>query len=258
MRQATSYDAATTPSNGFRDSAFVGNKELPIHRWVPWIAGFSAQFVDDCLSNYLARDKRSDRWVLDPFAGVGTTLIQAYTGGFNVVGFEINPYAALACKVKLEAAGINSAALRAQIAGFQRFMGRRCDSSNGHPASRPPAGFSGRMQLFSPPVERKVLFALDYINGIQLPAIRNVFRLALGSVMVSFSNYSYEPSLTRRSAVDKPPIYDARGGEVLSSKVNLVAEDIQWLQSELQNLDRKPRGRVRDPSLLSWAHSLSS
>jgi len=32
----------------FRDSAFNGNKKLPFHRWVPWIAGFSANFVEDC------------------------------------------------------------------------------------------------------------------------------------------------------------------------------------------------------------------
>jgi hypothetical protein len=29
----------------FSDSAFAGNKTQPIHRWVPWIAGFSSDFV---------------------------------------------------------------------------------------------------------------------------------------------------------------------------------------------------------------------
>ena len=40
--------------------------------------------------------------VLDPFAGVGTTLIEALKHGDDAVGFEINPYAALACRVKAE------------------------------------------------------------------------------------------------------------------------------------------------------------
>lgn len=159
--------------------------------------------MDDCLSNYLPDNGKGDYCVLDPFAGVGTTLVQAYTKGFNVVGFEINPYAALASKVKLEAAGINAGALRGQISGFEKFMRQRCDSNNGHPRSEPPTGFSGRTELFSPAVERKVLFALDYIQGISRPEVRDLFRLALGSVMVSFSNYSDEPSLTRRCAVDK-------------------------------------------------------
>jgi hypothetical protein len=101
MRQAALFTPeVTAPSNGFRDPAFVKNRDLPIHRWVPWIAGFSAPFVDDCLAKYLSRNGGADRWVLDPFAGVGATLVQAYVHGFNVVGFEINPYAALASKMK--------------------------------------------------------------------------------------------------------------------------------------------------------------
>jgi hypothetical protein len=43
----------TNETSGFRDSAFKNNKDLALHRWVPWIAGFSAEFVDDCLRRYL-------------------------------------------------------------------------------------------------------------------------------------------------------------------------------------------------------------
>lgn len=54
--------------NGLRDSAFAKSRDLPMHRWVPWIAGFSDQFVDDCLAKYLPNRDKSDAWVLDPFA----------------------------------------------------------------------------------------------------------------------------------------------------------------------------------------------
>jgi len=161
-QQALLLAPTSNGNGGFRDSAFVKNKELAIHRWVPWIAGFSAQFVDDCLSKYLPQNGKTNCWVLDPFSGVGTTLVQAFIRGFNVVGFEINPYAALASKVKLGAAGINSAALRSQIVGFEKFMRQRCDAGNGYPHSQPPTGFSGRTELFSPKIERQVLSALDY------------------------------------------------------------------------------------------------
>ncbi|MBI4304649.1 MAG: hypothetical protein HY665_09990 [Chloroflexi bacterium] len=39
--------------NGLRDPAFSENKTQPLHRWVPWIAGFSAQFVQDCFETFL-------------------------------------------------------------------------------------------------------------------------------------------------------------------------------------------------------------
>jgi hypothetical protein len=165
----------TTPINGvtsgFRDSAFTKNREHPVHRWVPWIAGFSSQFVDDCLSKYLKEVDPPSAWILDPFAGVGTTLIESYIQGFNVLGFEINPYAALASNTKLQAADTDPNALQAQIVRFKNFMDRRLASGNGNPKSLPPIGFSGRTELFAPSGERQVLFALDYINAIEAPAI---------------------------------------------------------------------------------------
>jgi hypothetical protein len=95
----TTLFGAPAATNGFRDSSFAKNKNLPLHRWVPWVAGFSADFVDDALRTYLPRGT-SNAWVLDPFAGVGTTLVESYLSGSNVVGFEINPYPALATKIK--------------------------------------------------------------------------------------------------------------------------------------------------------------
>src|SRR5271165_107627 len=73
----------------FNDPAVTTNKSLPIHRWVPWIAGFSKDFVDGVLRTHLKVDKGT---ILDPFAGVGTTLVEALLQGHDVVGFEINPY----------------------------------------------------------------------------------------------------------------------------------------------------------------------
>jgi len=52
--------------------------------------------------------------------------------------------------------------------------------------------------------------------------------------MVSVSNYSYEPSLTRRSAVGKPPIEDAPVGAVIAAKLKLMLEDIEWLQDTMR------------------------
>jgi DNA modification methylase len=250
----------TSPlTNGFRDPAFTRNKETPLHRWVPWIAGFSAQFVDDCLGKYLQLGNKKDVWVLDPFAGVGTTLVQAFLHGFNVVGFEINPYAVLACRAKLEAARLSVRELDRHVSAFERYMQGRCPDNgagNGNPRSKPPEGFSGRTQLFSPKVEHKVLFVKDFISRIDGPWIRDLFRLALGSVMVSFSNYSYEPSLTRRAAVDKPNIPDAPVAAVVAAKLRLMLEDIAWLQRHLHEVGHIPEQKVFHDSFFTAAQAI--
>jgi 16S rRNA G966 N2-methylase RsmD len=247
----TTLFGAPAATNGFRDSSFAKNKNLPMHRWVPWIAGFSAEFVEDSLKAYLP-ERRTDCWVLDPFAGVGTTLVESYLSGLNVIGFEINPYAALATKIKLSAMRISVHDLTHQIAAFERFM-EKAESGvlKREPRFEPPTGFSGRTQLFSPKVERKVLYALEFINSFADLRLRDIFRLGLGSVMVSFSNYSYEPSLTRRAAVGKSDIKDANVGLSVSAKLHLMLEDIGWLQGHMKTLGFHPKAKIFSKSIFS-------
>src|SRR6516165_2645196 len=91
----------------FRDPAFTENRTVPMHRWVPWIAGFSAQFVDDAIRTFVPTKRERRSLILDPFAGVGTTLVQAVRNGHDAVGYEINPYATLAARTKLAALKLN-------------------------------------------------------------------------------------------------------------------------------------------------------
>src|SRR5438105_13137839 len=90
----TQQNGVAKLNGGFADTAFGDNKQRPIHRWVPWIAGFSAEFVRDTFGRYLPARTTKTAVVLDPFCGVGTTLIEAMRSGHEAVGFEINPYLA--------------------------------------------------------------------------------------------------------------------------------------------------------------------
>ena len=49
----------------------------------------------------------------------------------------------------------------------------------------------------------KVLLAMDFIQGERdtNPEIGDVMRLAFAATMVDYSNYSYEPSLGRKTSV---------------------------------------------------------
>lgn len=69
-------------------SNFDANRHLPRHRWLEFKEGFSADLVrlavDDC-------SKTSPR-LLDPFAGSGTTIVEAGRRGLNATGIEVNPF----------------------------------------------------------------------------------------------------------------------------------------------------------------------
>ncbi len=219
---------APAKSNGssFCDPAFASNKSRPIHRWTPWIAGFSEEFVSDALKNYLS----SKGVVMDPFAGVGTTLVAALTRGHDTLGFEINPYAALACQVKLQLGELDASKMTSELKRYSAFYGERV-SSNYQPITSAPKGFRSQAPFYSEKVLRKVLLTLDYISSIDNPQVRDVFRLALGSIMVSFSNYSYEPSLGRRKSVGKADIEDYDVGASLNAKVSEMCADVKWYQA---------------------------
>jgi hypothetical protein len=221
-------------SSSFRDPAFGENKHLPVHRWVPWIAGFSAGFVDDVISTYIG--PKSKETVLDPFCGVGTTLLQAILRGHKAIGFEINPYAALACRAKLTASRVDLAELDGAIA----LLESSCKGwKNGSAPSRVlPPPLKSRIPFLSPNVERQALHAVAFLNSLDSASLSDLCRLAFGAILVGISNYTYEPSLTSRPAAGKSLIMDADVAQVLIGKLRQMRSDIIWLRQEMNG--KKP------------------
>lgn len=241
----------------FRDPAFEQNKRHAIHRWVPWIAGFSADFVVDALRRYLPGGTKRNTCVLDPFAGVGTTLVESIRHGYNAIGFEINPFAALAARVKCTAFLLDPALVRAHIVTFEqraRHITEAIDQAWARgddlthllpaPASRPPAAFRSRVPFFSPAVERKVLHCLDLIHAVPDPQVRDLMLLAFGSILVHISNYSYEPSLGSRSAVGKADVLNADVVGLLSARLYDMERDIIVYRCDMMQFQPLPDGNV--------------
>jgi len=236
------YQAATEA--GLRDAAASENKSLPVHRWVPWIAGFSAQFVEDAIHSYLPKRSRKPHLVMDPFAGVGTTLVEAVKAGHDAVGYEINPYAALATAAKLRCLEVPIHDFRSEVAAFRDAM-RRFEVEidrrwiEGGPDALAgilvelshirPIGFRSRIPFFSPPIEAKFLYALSRVR-VLLDPDRTLFRAALGATMVSFSNYSYEPSLASRPGSGKALIENASVATPVCRKLEEMLTDIEWVR----------------------------
>src|SRR5450755_534429 len=237
-------------TSAFSDPAFAGNKTQPIHRWVPWIAGFSSDFVRNALKEYL-HDKGT---VLDPFAGVGTTLVEAILAGHDAVGFEINPYAALASRTKLHAYLVDTHMLQIEILKLQKFYDDKIFSKYA-PKNSSPAGFKTRSDFYSDQVLYKVLLFHDFIDTIEDINIKNIFKVVFAATMVRYSNYSYEPSLGRRVSSGKEEIQDFPVIQTLTSKLGEVLEDIIWFQSCL--LDKQVHAQVINDSYFQYAQYLA-
>jgi DNA modification methylase len=224
---------------------------------VPWIAGFSATFVDGVCAHYLGHHSgQRSALVLDPFAGVGTTLLQAIRRGHNAVGFEINPYPALAACTKLQAFSINVKRLDDSLESMQRVAKTWRQALSQKDMASPD--LRTRIPFFSPRVERQILHALTFISSIEDRSIANLFRTAFGSVIVSVSNYTYEPSLGTRPGAGKPLVEDADVGAVLLNKLQHMRADIAWLKEETKSQVKSGHGRVINGNFLEEHEELES
>jgi excisionase family DNA binding protein len=239
------------PFSGFLDTAFTENHDRTLHRWVPWIAGFSGSFVADVLER--AKRKRARLTVLDPFAGVGTTLIEALKHGADAIGFEINPYAALACKAKINAATYEGETLEEMITLFEEYGEEKLSAPDGEMTSTFPDGFVSRVPFFSPGVARQVAICRDFIAKETAGWMHDLFRVAFGATMVSFSNYSYEPSLGTRVAAGKPNVDYADVIGIVACKLREMYEDILTFQRWTAKFRRIPQAVIHPESYFDGA-----
>jgi len=228
---------------GFGDTAFTQNRNERLHRWIPWIAGFSSSFVEYVLDSLISPRKKRVK-VLDPFSGVGTTLVESLKKGYDTVGFEINPYAALACSAKLHAPDYDTNILEKRIKEYETFMESKLSTPAEEPASSPPSGFKSKSPFFSGSIEKQVLYTLDYINGQKQAWLKDIFKLSLGSIMVGVSNYSYEPSLCTRSSAGKKDIEEADVAGAMINKLEQISDDILYLKEIISAMEYKPSGEV--------------
>lgn len=77
---------------------FNKNKKEPIHRWYPFVEGYSREFIESILEEM----KKKELVCLEPFSGSGTTALELQNNNIPCYAFEVNPLMYLIARVKLE------------------------------------------------------------------------------------------------------------------------------------------------------------
>ncbi len=81
-------------------TTFADNMKHPVHRWFRFSAGYSARWAEQEIATY-RRERGEAITVMDPFAGVGTTLLAADACGVPSYGLEAQPFLARIARAKL-------------------------------------------------------------------------------------------------------------------------------------------------------------
>ena len=76
---------------------FRESMQSPRHRWFPYKEGFSPSFVRSFLSEFAPANSQN---ILDPFSGVGTTLLESSRLGYVTHGFEVSPMSFAIAQIK--------------------------------------------------------------------------------------------------------------------------------------------------------------
>jgi len=144
---------------------FIPNEKLPIYNWFYFKEGFSRDFVMRFIDYF--KLKEGD-WILDPFLGVGTTLLAAKEKGINGVGIDAAPLAIFVSQVKTADYEINELKEYAKKIFNEKFKKPSLTSIN--PFIK---------KAFSKYSLEDIIFFREIIREIEDIKIRNFFTLAL-------------------------------------------------------------------------------
>jgi DNA modification methylase len=74
-------------------------EDMPIHEWYRFVLSFPPHLVRHYIKKF---NLSKHHWVLDPFCGTGTTLVECKKNGISSVGFETNPMVQFAAQTKVD------------------------------------------------------------------------------------------------------------------------------------------------------------
>ncbi len=214
---------------------FIPNKEQPVYNWFYYKEGFAKELVlrlahELSLTNGWKASMAGRRQqtpsiemtpsdqrvrVLDPFCGVGTTLLACKQLGLDSIGFDVNPMAVFAAKVKTR--DYSTEDMREAIIGL--FKAKHT------PVSVPESRLLKK--FFPPRTLKETVFYRDTIGTIRDIHIRDFLLLGLMSVAMKCS-FAYKDGAVLK--VKKKPVPPVR--DMLRRQLSHMLRDYESMKTE--------------------------
>ena len=194
---------------------FKQAKQFPRHRWYTYKEGFSPQFVEDFIRRF---SQNSNDIVFDPFGGIGTTVLQSSILNHQSYSNDINPLSNYVASIKTNAYTkedideINSA--------YESLI-----RSNLNLKSNPP--FSETVtKYFSQETLESILITQKWISDIESDKVRNVFSLALLTILETLSTHKKDGNGVKRKNYSGQNFSLQNINELIGQKLKMFIDDI--------------------------------
>lgn len=199
-----------------KGGTFSLNKTEPIHRWYPYVEGYSSCLIAEELKNNLAIIPNIET-IYDPFCGTGTTSLVASTHGIKSFYSESNPFMQTVIETKINVVqkldtNTVSTKLIEYLALINEIKIEEFTSWNGFEK------FFGERQL------NELLTIKEFISKEDDESVKSILTLALSSIVVKVSK------MTRRGDLRYATKREYREESVLecfADKLNEIIFDIQ-------------------------------
>jgi DNA modification methylase len=202
---------------------FTSNINEHIHRWAPYVQGFSALFVQSIFDRY--KEDYRKPVILDPFAGCGTVLVQAKLNGYTSCGTELNPLLHFIANTKLNSWDISHSYL------FKIYHAMHKERVCLAPS------FLKSTSQFRQPVLKNLERLINSIQSLKVSSekqqkAKDLLRLAFSAILVDCSNLKRSPCLgyVKNKWVDESAPF-----VLLNQKVQEIADDLKLIQDEYRD-----------------------
>ncbi len=227
--------------------SFQANKQKPFYRWFKYKEGFSSELVKYFIEKYHPEPGK----ILDPFAGIGTTLFSARdfkgslfsekNSGWRSTGIEVMPVGKFVIKARIASERIDKEAFHQEVRRFwDTFENFKCDTKRIQhiPITR---------NAFPDETENKLNRYFNYCDAISDKDIRTLFKFAAFCILeeISFTRkdgqylrWDYRANRTLKAKFDKGKIYAFE--EAVSSKFRQIIGDLQFIGKSETLSEKEP------------------
>lgn len=233
--------------------SFQANKKEYFYRWFKYKEGFSKRLVKYFLYKY----HPSPGHILEPFAGVGSTLFAARELGWNTTGIELLPVGIFALKARIAAETIILEKFKKEINNFRSNF--KLKENNENNVGQKIKHISITKGAFTEETENYLNYFINYFNKLDDESIKKLFEFSAFSILedISFTRkdgqylrWDYRANKSwGKTKFNKGKIYSFM--ESINSKLTQIYQDLLYGNGDdLFSQINESESNLKEPNIL--------